>query len=120
MSKYERTLTSQQLAEATLRTCFYTLDSQIYVNYGKILGINETIHLVLITPRLIGSSKMPYRHLTQDDINAIYASYKAIAESKYHIVVNPSGEIKAVPDDNSIDKSVFEVISILTDLTNRE
>lgn len=113
MAEYERTMTARQLAQATLRQCFYVIDEQVYINYGKILGIYQTIHQVLLEPP-------PYRQLTQADTNYIYAAYKAIATGEYHTVVLATGDVVAVPNNKLIPQSVFAVVADLIDLTRRE
>ncbi len=120
MEEYERILTAQQLAESTLSLCFYVMDSQVYINYNKILGIYQTIHLILTTPLLPEHEGHPYRHLTQQDINAIYSSYKAIAEQQYKVTVNSSGKIIAMPDDPSIPLGLFGIIAEITSLLRKE
>lgn len=119
MAEYERTLTSQQLAEATIKQCFYTFNSQIFLNYSKVLGVYETLHLVLATPTSTIPSQ-PYRHLTPQDVEAIYYSYQAIASDEYHTHVEASGTLKAVPLNKDIPQWIFDIVAEITNLTRRE
>ena len=119
MAEYERTITAQQLAQTTIDTCFYPFNSQIFLNYSKILGVYQTVHMVLATP-LESIPQQPYRHLTADEVKAIYDSYKAIADHQYNVTVGATGTLKAVPLDNDIPRWIFSIVAEITNLTRRE
>lgn len=119
MDEYERTLTAPQLAEAALKQCFYLMNSQIFLNYTKILGVCHTVHMVLATP-LDTVPKQPYRHLRPEDVEAIYYAYKAIADEAYTVQVDGTGTLEAVPHDSNVPQWVFNIVAEIVNLTRRE